>query len=256
MHASTGRLDEADYLKRLGASEIIDRATLSAPGKPLQKERWAAAVDSVGSHTLANVCASLRYGGTVAACGLAQGMDFPSSVAPFILRGVTLAGVDSVMAPLATRVTAWDRLARELPMELLEANTQEIGCTTPSRRGAPAGGQVRGRVVVDLKDLSRGAAVDRVDLRRGLHRRRRQQREGQRAERQQCGDGAEHGRVRIDAVRRAQRWRHRPVSHCISATPRNIAIVNTAIARPVMRGRIGRAHVGVLQHHVARQQRR
>lgn len=110
--ASTGRNAEADYLKSLGAAEIIDRATLAAPGKPLAKERWAGAVDTVGSHTLANICAGMRYRGAVAACGLAGGMDFPSSVAPFILRGVTLAGIDSVMAPRALRVEAWTRRAR------------------------------------------------------------------------------------------------------------------------------------------------
>jgi acrylyl-CoA reductase (NADPH) len=151
VHASTGRVDEAEYLKRLGAAEVVDRATLSAPGKPLQKERWAAAVDSVGSHTLANVCASLRYGGTVAACGLAQGMDLPASVAPFILRGVTLAGVDSVYAPLPRRLTAWQRLAKELPVDLLEANTQGVALHDVDRVAARLlAGQVRGRVVVDL----------------------------------------------------------------------------------------------------------
>ena len=151
VHASTGRPQEADYLRALGAKEVIDRATLSAPGKPLQKERWAAAVDTVGSHTLANVCASIRYGGVVAACGLAQGMDFPSSVAPFILRGVTLAGIDSVMAPVARRTQAWERLAREITPELLAGNTETIGLgdavATAERLLA---GQVRGRVVVDV----------------------------------------------------------------------------------------------------------
>ena len=151
VHASTGRPQEADYLRALGAKEVIDRATLSAPGKPLQRERWAAAVDTVGSHTLANVCASIRYGGVVAACGLAQGMDFPSSVAPFILRGVTLAGIDSVMAPVARRTQAWERLAREITPELLAGNTETIGLgdavATAERLLA---GQVRGRVVVDV----------------------------------------------------------------------------------------------------------
>ncbi|WP_218509669.1 MDR family oxidoreductase [Variovorax sp. dw_308] len=151
VHASTGRAAEAEYLKHLGASEIVDRATLSAPGKPLQKERWAAAVDSVGSHTLANVCASLRYGGTVAACGLAQGLDLPASVAPFILRGITLAGVDSVMAPHAKRVEAWARLARELPLDLLEANTETIGLGAAAATASKLlAGQVRGRVRVDV----------------------------------------------------------------------------------------------------------
>ena len=105
--ASTGRLEEADYLKSLGANDVIDRATLSEPGRPLAKERWAGAIDSVGSHTLVNICAGLKYGGTVAACGLAQGYDLPATVMPFILRGVTLAGVDSVMRPLEDRVDAW-----------------------------------------------------------------------------------------------------------------------------------------------------
>ena len=151
VHASTGRLEEAAYLQSLGAKEVIDRHTLGAAGKPLQKERWAGAVDTVGSHTLANVCASLKYGGVVAACGLAQGMDFPASVAPFILRGVTLAGVDSVMAPMARRVQAWERLAREISPDLLARNTETIGLgdavATAQRLLA---GQVRGRVVVDV----------------------------------------------------------------------------------------------------------
>jgi acrylyl-CoA reductase (NADPH) len=150
VHASTGRLVEADYLRQLGATEVIDRATLGAPGKPLQKERWAAAVDSVGSHTLANVCASLRYGGTVAACGLAQGMDFPASVAPFILRGVTLAGIDSVNCPLPRRLEAWHRLARELPTQMLEANTQTVGLAeVPGIAARLLAGGIRGRVLVD-----------------------------------------------------------------------------------------------------------
>ena len=151
VHASTGRLEEAAYLQSLGAREVIDRHTLSAAGKPLQKERWAGAVDTVGSHTLANVCASLKYGGAVAACGLAQGMDFPASVAPFILRGVTLAGVDSVMAPYARRAKAWSRLARELPPDLLAANTQTIKLAeVPAMATRLLAGQVRGRVVVDV----------------------------------------------------------------------------------------------------------
>ena len=151
VHASTGRLQEAEHLKRLGAAEVIDRATLGAPGKPLQKERWAGAVDSVGSHTLANVCASLKYGGTVAACGLAQGLDLPASVAPFILRGVTLAGIDSVQAPMARRLEAWQRLARELPAEVLEANTETVGLGEVAPLASRLlAGQVRGRVVVDL----------------------------------------------------------------------------------------------------------
>jgi len=151
VHASTGRVGEAQYLTTLGASEIVDRATLNAPGKPLQKERWAAAIDSVGSHTLANVCASLNYGGTVAACGLAQGMDFPSSVAPFILRGITLAGVDSVQAPQARRVEAWTRLASEMPKALLDGNTQSIGLHDADRAAVRLlAGQIQGRVVVNV----------------------------------------------------------------------------------------------------------
>jgi acrylyl-CoA reductase (NADPH) len=119
--ASTGRADSVgDHLRSLGASDLVDRSELSEPGRPLAKERWAGAVDSVGSHTLANVLAQTRYGGVVAACGLAQGMDLPASVAPFILRGVTLAGVDSVMAPRASRLEAWGRLAKDMPLELLD----------------------------------------------------------------------------------------------------------------------------------------
>ena len=149
--ASTGRPQEADYLKALGAAEIIDRAQLSAPGKPLAKERWAGAVDTVGSHTLANVCASMKYRGAVAACGLAQGMDFPSSVAPFILRGVTLAGVDSVMAPRAERLAAWRRLAQDLDVARLELMTHEIGLgEAVATAAALLEGKVRGRVVVDV----------------------------------------------------------------------------------------------------------
>lgn len=149
--ASTGKLDEADYLRGLGAADVLDRAELSGPGRPLGKERWTAAVDSVGSHTLANVLAGTRYGGTVAACGLAQGMDLPGSVAPFILRGVTLAGVDSVMAPLPARREAWDRLAADLDRAKLDAITE-----TRPLADAPAlapdllAGKVRGRVVLTI----------------------------------------------------------------------------------------------------------
>jgi acrylyl-CoA reductase (NADPH) len=150
--ASTGRAEEADYLKSLGAAEIIDRAELSAPGKPLAKERWAGAVDSVGSHTLANVCAGMQYRGVVAACGLAQGMDFPATVAPFILRGVTLAGVDSVMCPRAERLEAWARLARDLdPLRLEAIGSREIGLAEAIPVAADIlAGKVRGRVVVDV----------------------------------------------------------------------------------------------------------
>jgi acrylyl-CoA reductase (NADPH) len=151
VHASTGRLNESAYLKSLGASEIIERSELGSPGKPLQKERWAAAIDSVGSHTLANVCASLRYGGTVAACGLAQGMDFPSSVAPFILRGIALIGIDSVNAPMERRLVAWRRLATELPWDVIDANTRTIGlAAVPEAAAELLAGNVRGRLVVDL----------------------------------------------------------------------------------------------------------
>ena len=149
--ASTGKASEAAYLQGLGAAEVIDRATLSAPGKPLQKERWAAVVDTLGSHTLANACAQTRYGGVVAACGLAQGMDFPSSVAPFILRGVTLAGIDSVMAPTPQRETAWQRLARDLDPALLASMTEEIPLADAvARAGDLMDGKVRGRIVVHI----------------------------------------------------------------------------------------------------------
>ena len=151
VHASTGRMAEAGHLKQLGAAELIDRATLSAPGKPLQKERWAAVVDAVGSHTLANACAQTRYGGVIAACGLAQGADFPATVMPFILRGITLAGIDSVQAPLARRQQAWERLARDLDPAALEAMTEEITLEqAPARAAQLMAGQVRGRLVVKI----------------------------------------------------------------------------------------------------------
>jgi acrylyl-CoA reductase (NADPH) len=149
--ASTGRPQEADYLRQLGAADVMDRAELSAPGKPLAKERWAGVVDTVGSHTLANACASTKYGGVVTACGLAQGMDFPSSVAPFILRGVTLTGIDSVMAPRAVREAAWARLAQDLDAAQLERITREVGLADAIGLGAEIlAGQVRGRVVVNV----------------------------------------------------------------------------------------------------------
>ncbi|MCJ8159674.1 MDR family oxidoreductase [Sphingomonas sp. LaA6.9] len=148
---STGKASEADYLKQLGADSIIDRAELSAQGKPLQKERWAGVVDSVGSFTLANACAQTRYGGAVAACGLAQGMDFPASVAPFILRGVRLLGVDSVMAPKAPRLAAWERLARDLDPSLLDVIATEISLGEAVAAASDLlDGKVRGRVVVDV----------------------------------------------------------------------------------------------------------
>ncbi|MCB1299670.1 MAG: zinc-binding dehydrogenase, partial [Microthrixaceae bacterium] len=149
--ASTGRLEEADYLRSLGAADVVDRAELSEPGRPLGKERWAGAIDSVGSHTLANVLAGTRYGGTVAACGLAQGMDLPGSVAPFILRGVTLAGVDSVMAPKPVRLEAWDRLARDLDLAKLDALTETRPLADAPELGAEIlEGKVRGRVVLTV----------------------------------------------------------------------------------------------------------
>ncbi len=149
--ASTGRMAEADFLKGLGAAEVIDRAELAAPGKPLGKERWAGVVDSVGSHTLANACATTRYGGAVAACGLAQGMDLPGSVAPFILRGITLYGIDSVMAPMARRAEAWGRLASDLDLARLDALTTEVGLEGALAAGPEIlAGRVRGRLVVDV----------------------------------------------------------------------------------------------------------
>ena len=149
--ASTGKASEAEYLKALGASEIIDRNTLAAAGKPLQKERWAAVVDSVGSHTLVNACAQTRYRGLVAACGLAQGMDFPATVAPFILRGVSLLGIDSVMAPREVRQPAWDRLARDLNAASLERLSTVIGLSEVPQAGQDiVAGKIRGRIVVDV----------------------------------------------------------------------------------------------------------
>ena len=149
--ASTGKLQESGYLQTLGAAELIDRQTLSAAGKPFQKERWAGVVDTVGSHTLANALAQTRYGGTVAACGLAQGMDLPTTVMPFILRNVALVGVDSVMAPLARRQQAWDRLARDLDPAKLEAMIEEVPLEhAQAKAQALMDGQVRGRVVVRI----------------------------------------------------------------------------------------------------------
>ena len=150
--ASTGKAAQSDYLKQLGAREIIDRQTLAEAGKPFQKERWAAVVDTVGSHTLANALAQTRYGGAVAACGLAQGMDLPTTVMPFILRNVALLGVDSVMAPLSLRQQAWQRLARDLPAQVLESMTQEIQLDQAVDQAAQLmAGQVRGRVVVKIQ---------------------------------------------------------------------------------------------------------
>ncbi|KRE17909.1 NADPH:quinone dehydrogenase [Bosea sp. Root381] len=149
--ASTGRPEEADYLKGLGAAEIIDRAELAAPGRPLGKERWAAGVDAVGSHTLANVLSMTRYGGAITACGLAQGMDLPSSVAPFILRGVSLLGIDSVMCPKPRRLEAWARLASDLDREKLALMTTTIPLADVVETArALLDGKVRGRVVVEI----------------------------------------------------------------------------------------------------------
>jgi acrylyl-CoA reductase (NADPH) len=149
--ASTGRAGEVDYLKGLGAAEVIDRAELGGPAKPLARERWAGGIDVAGSHTLANVLSMTSYGGTVAACGLAQGMDLATSVAPFILRGVTLAGIDSVMAPRAIRIEAWDRLARDLDRAKLKAMTQtrpiaDVVALAPE----VLAGKVRGRIVLEV----------------------------------------------------------------------------------------------------------
>ncbi len=149
--AATGKADEADYLRRLGAEEVIDRATLGTPGKPLQKERWAAVIDAVGSHTLANALAQTRYGGVVAACGLAQGFDLPTTVMPFILRGVTLAGVDSVMAPIAVRREAWARLASDLDPAKLAAITEVVPLSQAIAKARDLmDGRVRGRIVVAI----------------------------------------------------------------------------------------------------------
>ncbi|OBA84032.1 alcohol dehydrogenase [Mycobacterium sp. 1164966.3] len=149
--AVTGKPSEADYLQRLGAETVLDRGEFSEAGKPLQKERWAGVVDTAGSHTLVNACAQTRYGGAVAACGLAQGMDFPATVAPFILRGVSLLGIDSVMAPKKPRIAAWDRLARNLDTNALDSIAQEIGLGEAiASAGQLMDGKVRGRIVVDV----------------------------------------------------------------------------------------------------------
>jgi acrylyl-CoA reductase (NADPH) len=149
--ASTGRPEEADYLKRIGADEIIARQELSEPGRPLGKERWAAAVDSVGSHTLANVLAQTKYRGAVAACGLAQGMDLPATVAPFILRGVALLGIDSVQCPRDERLVAWQRLAHDLDKTLLETMTTHVAFARAMDVAQEiVAGKVRGRIVIDM----------------------------------------------------------------------------------------------------------
>ncbi len=149
--AISGRSEEHDYIKRLGASDVLPRSEFASPGKPLAKERWAGAVDVVGSHTLANICASMKYRGVVTACGLAGGMDFPATVAPFILRGVTLAGIDSVMCPRADRLEAWRRLGADLDITKLDMISSEISLA----EAIPAAtklinGEIRGRIIVDV----------------------------------------------------------------------------------------------------------
>jgi acrylyl-CoA reductase (NADPH) len=149
--ASTGRPQEADYLRSLGAANIVERGTLSSSGKPLQSERWAGAVDSVGSHTLANACAATRWNGAVAACGLAQGADFPATVMPFILRGITLYGINSVFVDNATRAEAWDLLAQHVAGPKLDQMTVEIGLSEAMAKAADLlDGRLRGRTVVDV----------------------------------------------------------------------------------------------------------
>jgi acrylyl-CoA reductase (NADPH) len=149
--AATGKSSEGGYLRQLGATTIIGRDELSAPGKPMQKERWAGVIDSVGSHTLANACAQTRGGGVVVACGLAQGMDFPGSVAPFILRGISLVGIESVRAPKSRRIAAWQRLARDLDPAVLEAIATEVALSEAIEAAQKLmDGTVRGRIVVDV----------------------------------------------------------------------------------------------------------
>ncbi|MBS0965358.1 oxidoreductase [Acetobacter okinawensis] len=149
--ASTGRTHEAEHLFNLGAAEVVDRATLIAPGKPLQKERWAGVIDSLGSHTLANACASTQADGVVTTCGLAQGLELATTVAPFILRGISLLGINSVTRPQAERVTAWARLSRDIDFEKLETLTRTIGLTESiACAQSLLAGQVRGRLVVDV----------------------------------------------------------------------------------------------------------
>lgn len=149
--AATGKASAADYLRQLGAAEIISRDSLSAPGKPLAKEQWAGVVDSVGSHTLANACAQSRYGGVVAACGLAQGMDFPASVAPFILRGITLCGIDSVMQPMAPRLAAWAQLAELLTTDDFTLLSREISLADAIPQAqALLAGDIQGRLLVNV----------------------------------------------------------------------------------------------------------
>lgn len=149
--AMSGRPEETEYLKGLGAVEILDRETFATPGRPLGKERWSAAVDVVGSHTLANICATTKYRGIVTACGLAGGMDFPATVAPFILRGITLIGIDSVMCPLPERLEAWRRLGTDLDVSKLTTISEEVGLTDVLQLSSRLlDGQTRGRVLVDV----------------------------------------------------------------------------------------------------------
>jgi len=149
--ATSGKPEQTEFLKGLGASEVMDRKLLSEPGKPLQRERWAGVVDCVGSHTLANACAQTKYGGTVTACGLAQGMDLPSSVAPFILRGVALKGIDSVMAPLAVREEAWRRLASDLDLNKLNDLTRTLSLDEAIEAAAQImAGTNTGRVLIKI----------------------------------------------------------------------------------------------------------
>ena len=152
VEASTGRLEETSYLKNLGAKSVIDRKELSEPSRPLGKERWAGAIDSVGSTTLANILSQVSYGGAVSACGLAQGMDLPSTVMPFILRGVSLLGIDSVMAPMSLRKRAWERLSKDINFEKLEDMVVEVGLDQVKELAKDIlQGQVRGRVVVNIQ---------------------------------------------------------------------------------------------------------
>jgi len=151
--ATTGRMNEAEHLEKLGAKRVLSREEFSAPGKPLAKEQFAGAIDSVGSHTLANVCASIKYGGVVTACGLAQGMDFPATVAPFILRGISLMGIDSVMRPKADRIQAWQRLSELVEAQYLDTISQEITLSEAiANAEALLKGEIRGRVVVNCKE--------------------------------------------------------------------------------------------------------
>ncbi len=151
--ASTGRISEADYLQQLGANDVIDRSEFSAKPRPLAKERWAGAIDVAGGFTLANVLSQIKRAGAVAACGLAESMDLPTTVAPFILRGVTLYGIDSVMCPIDKRITAWNRLASELDLAALDMMSHEIGFDDiPDAARAILKGEIRGRTIVKIPD--------------------------------------------------------------------------------------------------------